>query len=713
MTTKGDTYLEINDEYFIDSKNLVYLIQKNHISSNYKTKITDTNDKVYRLKKFKYSIDEKILKGEDLLIITNNNLPNSDKFFFSNAIINIKEQNFSAKDVEINIHKNVFGNDTNDPRLKGVSAKGNNKTIEINKGIFTSCNKNNDCPPWSIKAGRIMHDKDKKQLNYENAVLNIYDVPILYFPKFFHPDPTVDRQSGFLKPEFNNSNILGSSITLPYFKVIADNRDLTLKTSLFDNNTKIAQLEYRQENKNSSMITEVGFVNNFKSKTTNKNKNLNHFFGDFNLDLNLDNFQKSEITSSIEKVSNDKYLKVFENYITNSELRPSNFNKLQNNIKLNLISDQYNLESGMTVYETLSGSSGDRYQYILPYYNFEKYLQNSFIDGSLIFSSVGSNDLNSTNKLDTSIINNLNYESNEFFTDTGLKSNFKIDFKNSNVVGKKSSKYKSSPQAELVGLFNVETSLPLKKENELTNNILIPKLSLRFNPTDMKNYSNSDNKIDVSNIFLNNRLSLSDTYEAGRSLTLGLDYKLENKNNLDNINKYFELKLATVFRDKEEKSIPKKSTLNRKNSNIFGSINSKFLNNAELKYEFSVDNDYSTFEYNDLNLTLSNNNLVTSFNFIEERGEIGDTNVFESSLGYNFDGKNSLTFNTRRNRKLNLTEYYDLVYEYKYDCLTAGIKYKKNYYSDGDLKPSENLLFTITLFPLTNYEYDAKELLED
>ena len=58
----------------------------------------------------------------------------------------------------------------------------------------------------------------------------------------------------------------------------------------------------------------------------------------------------------------------------------------------------------------------------------------------------------------------------------------------------------------------------------------------------------------------------------------------------------------------------------------------------------------------------------------------------------------------RRNRKINLTEFYDLVYEYKNDCLVAGIKYKKTYYEDRDLKPVEDLLFTITLFPLTTFE---------
>ena len=82
-------------------------------------------------------------------------------------------------------------------------------------------------------------------------------------------------------------------------------------------------------------------------------------------------------------------------------------------------------------------------------------------------------------------------------------------------------------------------------------------------------------------------------------------------------------------------------------------------------------------------------------------------------MSYELDDNNFLSFETRRNRKLNLTEFYDLVYEYKNDCLTAGIKYKKTYYSDGDLKPTEDLLFTLTLFPLTTYEHNAGDLLED
>ena len=209
-----------------------------------------------------------------------------------------------------------------------------------------------------------------------------------------------------------------------------------------------------------------------------------------------------------------------------------------------------------------------------------------------------------------------------------------------------------------------------------------------------------------TNIFSNNRLGLTDSFESGRSLTLGLDYKKES---LQDINKYFEMKIATVLRDKTETNIPKISTINRKGSNLFGSVKNKFSEKFELDYNFAIDNDLKTFEYNSVQTTFSLNNFITEFNFVEENGEMGDNSFLENSTSITFDENNFLTFNTRRNRKIDLTEYYNLVYEYKNDCLVAGIKYKKTYYEDRDLKPSEDLFFTISIIPITTYEHKLSQ----
>ena len=63
------------------------------------------------------------------------------------------------------------------------------------------------------------------------------------------------------------------------------------------------------------------------------------------------------------------------------------------------------------------------------------------------------------------------------------------------------------------------------------------------------------------------------------------------------------------------------------------------------------------------------------------------------------DENNSLIFETRENKEKSFTEFYNLIYQYKNDCLTAGIEYNKEYYNDQDLKPSENLLFKISIIP--------------
>ena len=59
----------------------------------------------------------------------------------------------------------------------------------------------------------------------------------------------------------------------------------------------------------------------------------------------------------------------------------------------------------------------------------------------------------------------------------------------------------------------------------------------------------------------------------------------------------------------------------------------------------------------------------------------------------------TLSFKTRINKEKDLTEYYNLIYEYRNDCLVAGIEYKKDYYSDGSLKPDEQLFFSVTIMP--------------
>ena len=382
-------------------------------------------------------------------------------------------------------------------------------------------------------------------------------------------------------------------------------------------------------------------------------------------------------------------------------MSPTNYDVIESEIKVVLNNEDYNFSTGLQSFEDLNLSNSDRYQFILPYYDFDKQLFENSQIGTFSFNSSGSNDLNRTNNLKTKIINDLNFQSFDFFSGRGFISEYNIYLKNLNTVAKNDSKYKTSPQMELMSILELNTSLPLMKQSQNEIDYITPKISLRFNPGDMKDYSTSDRSINVDGIFDINRLAIDDSFEEGKSLTFGLEYK---KTNLNDINKFFEAKIATVYRDKNEEFIPKSTGINGKDTNIFGSISNNLSEFANVSYDFILDNDLNSLKYNSINTSIGYKNFNTNFNFIEENGIIGSANTIENKTTLKFNNENYLSFNTRRNREIDLTEYYNLIYEYKNDCLIAGIKYNKSYYEDRDLKPSENLLFSITLSPLTSFD---------
>ena len=274
---------------------------------------------------------------------------------------------------------------------------------------------------------------------YEDAFLRIYDVPIFYFPKFFHPDPTVKRRSGFLQPQLNNSKILGSSLYLPYFKVISEDKDYTFKPTIFDGTKKkkyMLQNEYRQKNKNSSLIADFSLTKGYRSKDAHNDNSISHLFLKYDHNLDLPGYSQSNIKAQIEKVSNDSYLKVFQNNLFPSPAIPESNSSLATKIDLYLNRDNSSLSSGFQIFEDLGKKNSDRYQYILPYYNFSKSFFPEKLKGTFDFYSTGNNKLTNTNELTTLNVNDLSYQSFDYISGFGFQNNYGIYLKNINAVAK-------------------------------------------------------------------------------------------------------------------------------------------------------------------------------------------------------------------------------------------------------------------------------------
>ncbi len=683
IISSGNVIINFEENYTLNTKEVIYLKKTGEFLINFTSKIEDSFGNIIELENLNYNANDKLIKGKMVkLLDIENNIYN-----FENAIIDFSGNKIIAENASIDFDKNIFGNSLNDPRLKGNYFFSDGKNSIIKKGIFTTCKKNDDCPPWQIKAKEIKHDKEKKVINYKHAWLEIYDKPIVYFPKFFHPDPTVKRQSGFLMPQIIDSSSLGLSFELPYYKVISDNKDLTFTSRIFSDNEGLFQNEYRQVNKNSKHITDFSLkLKDSTSKT--------HFFSNSISKLNMDLFDISEIEMNLETTSDDNYLKThnIKSAINNNQSLLNSFFIFRGS------SRDLNLETKFEAYEDLTvDSPSDKYEYIFPSYKFSKRLPSSFNGNYEIISSGNIKNYN-TNVYEKVLINDLKFSSNPKITSSGFVNKFNLLLKNITSEGDNSLNYKNKFTSENYGSFFYDISYPLKKNGKFFDNFFTAKGSLMYSPNSNKDLKTLDRKIDINNIFTQNRLSLDDSVEGGQSLTLGGEYSLKEKSNGNDV---IRAGLATVLRDNEEKNLPTKSTLNNRGSDFIGSLIFEPNKNLKFDYNFSMDSDFKSSNYNLFKTDLTVNKFVTSFEFLQEDDEVGSESYLSNETAYNFNDTYSLKYRTRRNEKTDFTEFYNLIYEYKNDCLTASVQYNKDYYSDNQLKPTEEIFFSISIIPLT------------
>ncbi|MGH1451649.1 MAG: LPS-assembly protein LptD [Paracoccaceae bacterium] len=118
---------------------------------------------------------------------------------------------------------------------------------QLYKTAVTSCRVcgQDTAPLWQIRAEKVVHDQQERQLYFTNAQLRLMDVPVLWTPRLRLPDPTLKRASGFLIPSMHQSSELGLGLKMPYFIRIGSHKDLTL-TPFISTNTRTLEFRYRQ-----------------------------------------------------------------------------------------------------------------------------------------------------------------------------------------------------------------------------------------------------------------------------------------------------------------------------------------------------------------------------------------------------------------------------------------------------------------------------------
>ncbi len=678
-----------SNEYNISLEDFNYDIVNKKINSKKLTRVKDNSKNYFEINGFILNPNlNKLLGQKAKLIDTEKN-----EYYLEDFMINTSNKNIFGRELNINFNKSIFNDNRNDPRIRAKSIKIKEKSSVLKKGVFTTCNKDHECPPWSLYAEEIEHDKEDQTIKYKNAWLKIYDKPTLYFPKFSHPDPTVKRKSGFLAPKFGNSKNLGTSINIPYYHVISDNKDFTFKPTLFFNDEIVLQNEFRQVNKSSEHI--VDFSVNPSNYLSSNSSTKMHFFSNSKFFLNSNFFNYSNVDLNLQRVNNDEYLNEYK--IENSKIIQDQ-DILHSYVNFEGDKDNIYFSSSLESFENLNKDKSSRYEFIYPKYRLEKKFD--FDSGNTVhLKTYGSQRKYNTNVYEGIVINDLLYESISNYSKIGLVSNINSLVKNVNVDANNSQLHKNNFEQSLSTVFQYNLKYPMFKESSDYNNNLTPKLSLMFSPNKTKNISNTKKRIENKNIFSFNRIANDETVEGGASLTYGINYsKTNNKTKQDFLN----FDISTLIRMNENLDLPKTSSLGQKSSDVFGNLQLFFNKNFDIKYNFALDNNLDKSNYDIISTTFSFNKLVTSFEYFDEKNNFDNESFTSNSTLLNINENNSINFNVRRNNELSATEYYNLIYNYKNDCLTASVKFKKEFYQDSDLKPEREIFFELSLLPFSN-----------
>jgi LPS-assembly protein len=673
------------------------------------SKFTDIKNRTLTADNFEYDLEKKIISAQDKVKFLDNY---KNIYYFSKLNADDKFVEIIGYDLNSDLNKEKFDskdkfNEFVEPKLSGKEVSIKENITIIKNGKFTSCKSTNEkegCPFWNLNANLVTHDKEKKEIIYKHATLDLNNVPVLYTPYFSHPDPSVKRKEGFLAPSFASlSTEIGSITKIPYFYPISQSADFTISPVYYFKQNPLLLGEYREKYKNGDLSIEGSFTQGYKEITSVQTEgSRNHLYGNLNLNFTDKILDQSEFNAKIQRVNNPTYLRV--NKINSTKdgfkrnLVKEDETKLTNEIYLNSFGRNESLNFKTATYQNIATTkTSDQYEYLLPEIIYSKYnlMNNNNLNFTSNFKSFNAN----TNQNKTTFINNLDYSTTESYnTNLGIGYKFLTRINNINYY----SDYRTPNEnlnSQINPVVGFDTSLPFAKLSKESEQYLIPRILTRYSPGKMTNAASNDTTLNTDNLFSINRMNSDELIEKDLSFNIGLDWmwkeKFINKNNPSQAG----ISLGQVIKFNKDPDMPTKSSLQNKNSDLVTKVNYLSPGNFDVTLKNTLDNGFNHVYYNDLNLKTFLKQGEVNFNFYEKNSHIGSERYAKANLTNYLTDNTKLIISTDRNLKTELTNSHKLGIENENECIRYGFYFQKNYSSDRDLKPATSIFFGVTLLP--------------
>lgn len=575
---------------------------------------------------------------------------------------------------------------------------------ELVKAVYSPCEicrENPDKPPlWQIRAARIIHIRDQHEIEYRDAVLEVYGVPIAYTPYFSHADPTVKRKSGFLVPNFGSSSDLGARVQVPYYFAIAPDRDLTFEPIFTSKEGIVLAGQYRQ-------ATETGQYDVYASATrVDKRNDLNERIDDKENRGHIDaegRFAANDTWKwgfDVERATDDTYLKRY---------RFSNADTLTSDLFIEGINGRNYAAASMYTFQGLDvNDDPGTTPYVAPLLDYGMVFDG--IHHSTVDLSANAVSLYRTDGLDTRRISldgawRLPYvgpigDVYTFIASLGVDGYDINGFVN---PGQNTAGTHNGTELRASPLVAVDWRYPWIRRGASIDQVIEPVVQLIAtpyggNPSDIPNEDSQALEFDDTNLFSLNRFPGHDRVESGPRANVGV-----RASAYGDTGGYASLVLGEVFRVKDDDTFPTQSGLDDSQSDLVAGLTIAPSSYFDVTYRARLDYENFSLRRNEVYVSMGPPSLRLLTNYVKLNrdlsvDELGDREELYNALHWKFqqywsgfmESRRDLTGNGNQIRTGAGLQYLD-------ECIGLRLEFERNFTRDRDIEPSTSLNFRIVL----------------
>jgi len=689
-----NTRPQADENVLLQADEIIYDINQREVTARGRVEI-DYGGRILLADRISYNQETDTVTAAGHVSVTQ---ANGDVAFANHVVLTDKMRDGALEGFAALIGKNG--------RLVAGSAKrSSGRFTEAMRAAYTPCKicakEGRRTPLWQVKAYRVVHDSVRHKIEFNDATIELFGVPILYTPYYSQPDPTVKYSTGLLSPVVGTSTTLGTFVKLPVYVSLSGSEDLTIEPWFTASNGQVLEGEYRRRFDAGGFWLQASVAHNPNGGLdAETSQTYGHLFGSGQFRLN-DHWKAG---FDVQLTSNDTFLKRYD---------ISTEDRLVNDIYLESFSGRSHFALTGYFFEGLRASDNSRtIPFVLPLVDYSFVPERDVLGGQIRFdfNTVALTRQDATTLLGTNdqrITAELRYRL-PFTTSNGqviaLTADLRGDVYHTDpanplgipgLVGSPKFISRGIPYLAVdwrwpfVSAAGRSTSFILEP---IVQGILQP---YGGNPVGIPNEDATSFEFSDANLFSFYRTPGYDIVETGPRINAGLRAAAIFSGG------ELEMLVGQAFRPKADPKFTNQSGLNDARSDIVGRLDLKLPPYLDFTERFQIDEKTGTIKRNEVYFTgtMGRSSMRVSYVRLPQDAALGlaaREEVNTQAIVGLFDYWALLAAVDRdlRNGKLLDTEFGA---GYQDDCLNISIAYRRRYTSDRDVPPSTSVILRFNL----------------